>query len=394
MVGSASEFRARKLASEIPAVVVTTNYRLNVFGFLTLPPSGFDEPAAAAPPSSGNYGLLDQQAALGWVQRNIGRFGGDASRVTLAGHSSGGTSVCVHLASPPAWGSFSGAMIQSANCVSVERDVLEAGSVTFASALGCTDPASAASCLRALPTDSLVSGLGGFQAAFSVDPALLPVALPEAFTTGDIARVPTLLGTTHDELRIFLSALFPLAPARYPEMLESSFPGFGAELAELYPADAYADPLYAYSAALSDAVTNCPTRQTAAQLSRATATYYYEFDDPNAPAPHWMPVPPGFVMGSTHSSDAPYIFDRDGLVQPDAPPFDSAQLSLGRELRQAIGAFLRAGDPSLPAGPSWPAYEPETDLVMLMQPGGLNVTPAYEELHHCDFWASVPPPVL
>jgi para-nitrobenzyl esterase len=245
-----------------------------------------------------------------------------------------------------------------------------------------------------LPTETLLAGLGGFQAAFSVDPTLLPVALPGAITTGDFARVPTLIGTTHDELRIFLTALFPLPPEAYPEVLEGSFPGLAAEVAQLYPADAYADPLYAFSAALSDAVTNCPTRQTAAQFSRVTATYLYEFDDPNAPAPHWMPVPPGFVMGSAHSSDAPYIFDRDGLVQPDAPPFDSAQLALGRELRQALGAFLRTGDPSLSPGPRWPSYEPATDLVMRMQPGGLNVTAAYETLHHCDFWASVPPPAF
>lgn len=398
MVGSASEYRGRKLASDMPAVVVTTNYRLNVFGFLTLPPeqpSAHDEEAEPGSPGaglSGNYGLLDQRAALRWVQRNIERFGGDPSRVTISGHSAGASSVCAHLTSPSARGLFSGAIIQSGPCSSAPRGVTDPQGLELAARLGCTDPASAADCLRALPAAELLEGLGDFAANVTIDPELLPLGPREAITAGALAPVPVIIGGTRDEARIYLSSFFPLAPERYPLVLEDYLPGLSAQVSVEYPHEDYDDPVYALSSALNDAFAGCPLRQLAADLSRVTPTYVYEFDDPHAPEPHWMSLPPGYELGSSHSSDGPYLFEREGLTQPDAAPFDRAQLALGKAMRRTLGAFARTGDPSLRSGPYWPEYEPDTDLVLLMAPAGLDVITDYSERHHCDFWGSTLPP--
>src|SRR5690606_17630660 len=112
---------------------------------------------ALGPPNEvGNYGLADQQAALRWVRDNIAGFGGDPERVTIAGESAGGISVCDHLVAPGSAGLFSAAIIQSGPCqAQATLPVAERASLDYAGKLGCDDPAHAASCLRALPADEL-----------------------------------------------------------------------------------------------------------------------------------------------------------------------------------------------------------------------------------------------
>ena len=124
------------------AVYVTINYRLGAIGFLALPQ--LREEGAG----SGAYGLLDQQAALRWVQRNISRFGGDRRNVTIAGQSAGGSSVCDQMASPAADGLFTKAIIQSGSCAMTPRADAEAASLAYARAVGCTDAAAVLDCLR------------------------------------------------------------------------------------------------------------------------------------------------------------------------------------------------------------------------------------------------------
>lgn len=128
-------------------VVVTVNYRLGVFGFLDLP--GLSKQGA------GNYGLLDQQAALRWTQRNIGAFGGDAGRVTIGGLSAGGHSVCAQLASPSARGLFSGAIIQSGGCPSHTVEQAVSRGKKYATAAGCSPAADGPGCLRSKPANEL-----------------------------------------------------------------------------------------------------------------------------------------------------------------------------------------------------------------------------------------------
>ncbi len=149
--GSSNQADGSKFVRETNAIVVTLNYRLGVFGFLALP-------SLEKVPGDGNYGLMDQQAALRWVQRNIIAFGGNPSKVTLGGESAGAFSVCAHLVSPLSRGLFTQAMMQSGSCVSRPLKESESNARTYAASLGCTVPGQVLSCLRNKASGTLLDG--------------------------------------------------------------------------------------------------------------------------------------------------------------------------------------------------------------------------------------------
>ena len=151
--GAGSDYNGAALAAR-GVVVVTVNYRLGALGFLAHPALS-DESAEHA---SGDYGLMDQQAALRWVRRNIGAFGGDRNRVTLGGQSAGSVDTCLHITSPTAKGLFHRAVQQSGSCVADDAltpltlAAAEKKGQSFAASVGCADPSRVPACLRALPT--------------------------------------------------------------------------------------------------------------------------------------------------------------------------------------------------------------------------------------------------
>src|SRR5580692_7011089 len=180
-------------------VVVTINYRLGALGFLA-------HPALAARPGgpAGNYGLMDQQAALRWVQANIRRFGGNPHNVTIAGESAGGLSVLAQMVSRGARGLFQKAIVQSGAFALNQQPlaVAETAGEAFAAKAGCPDQTAA--CLRKLPVADLVNtpfaGIPGV-----VDGQVLTEPIGTALAAGRFARVPILNGTNHDEERIFVT---------------------------------------------------------------------------------------------------------------------------------------------------------------------------------------------
>lgn len=190
------------------AVVVTLNYRLGVFGFLAHPALAAESPLGAA----GNYAIMDQVAALRWVQRNIARFGGDPSRVTIFGESAGGSSIGALIASPLAKGLFHRGILQSGTAIGNgrSRDSVYAEGRRFAATMGITGTdAAAAARLRAIPTDSLMrasrppNGSGGFTNAFATrlvrDGAVLPLSVDSALSRGVANAVPVIVGATSGE---------------------------------------------------------------------------------------------------------------------------------------------------------------------------------------------------
>src|SRR5215472_5625475 len=192
--GAGSIYDGALLAAKDHVIVVTINYRLSAFGFLALPSLDAESPDN----SSGNYGLMDQQAALRWVQNNAIAFGGSPGSVTIFGESAGGASVCANMASPTALGLFARAIAES-GCIfpTPGKQAAEQQGTALAKSLGCTNTATAAACMRTRTVAAILkaepsSGLswapvaGGFT---------LPTSPLSAFESGQYLHVPLLQGS-------------------------------------------------------------------------------------------------------------------------------------------------------------------------------------------------------
>lgn len=389
--GSGNIYDARWLASRGDVVVVTLNYRLGALGFLAHPALG---PAGDV----GNYGLGDQQAALRWVHDNIANFGGDPDQVTIAGESAGGMSVCDHMVAPGSAGLFRAAIIQSAPCqAQLALPEAEKISVDYAREAGCADPATAASCLRALPVSELRKPLSYFRIGEDAlsgpitGTAVLPVAPVKAFATGDAAKVPVVIGSNHDEFTLFVALQYlrlgtEYAPDRYPELLSSTFGADAAAIGSRYPLSRYdgSVPL-AYSAAVTDGVFACVADRMAEDLAKTEPVYAYEFNDRDAPTPEPLRTLP-FPVGASHSLELRYLFDVGG-----APPLNADQQVLSNQMIDDWSAFVRDVAP----GDQWPRFEAGDDRQeerWSLQPGGSRVTTDFDQTHQCAFWAGLTKP--
>lgn len=388
--GSSGLYDARRLVTRGDIIVVTINYRLGVLGFLA-------HPALGPPGDVGNYGLLDQQAAMRWVRDNIAEFGGDPGRVTVAGESAGGMSVCDHLVAPGSQGLFGAAIIQSAPCeAQAGLPVAQARSVEYAAEVGCAEPASAARCLRALPVGKLRKplwyyGIGDDELIGPVTgTSALPIGPVKGFDEGRAARVPVMIGTNRDEFTLFVALEYlregkVYTTADYPGLLADTFGGNSGAVAERYPLTDYSGSVpLAYSAAVTDGVFACVADRMAGALARddADAVYSYEFNDPGAPAPDPLRTLP-FPVGASHSLELRYLFDVGG-----APPLDPAQQKLSDQMIDYWAQFVTGGIPRADGQPDWPDIG-ATDRVMSLQPDGSRVIADFAQTHHCEFWAGL-----
>ncbi|MFI5590693.1 carboxylesterase/lipase family protein [Amycolatopsis sp. NPDC051758] len=379
--GTASDFDTHRLAVGGDVVVVSPNYRLSLF-------SNFGHPALAG---AGDFGLLDQQAALRWVKRNAAAFGGDPGNVTLIGESGGAFDVCGQLTSPSAQGLFQRAILHSGSCstswpangmtdtlaapLAPWRSKAEADTsgVALAAAHGCTDPATAVDCLRRVPAADLLAGV-------PVNVPITPLAygtptLPQrpdrALADGNFHRVPVLTGTTHDEARLttgFIGRAF--GPAEYHEQLVTSYGTRAAAIEARYPVSAYPSAKLAWSAVLTDSSWTCPQLADAASMARRTPVHAFEFADPQAP-PGYFPFPADFPPGAFHSSDMAYLFD----VADFPVSFTPAQQRLADTMIRSWAAFARSGQAAWPRVPAAMVVKPDASEV---------AEPARE--HQCGFW--------
>jgi len=388
-----------KLAAE-GIVVVTINYRLGALGFLA-------HPALASRPGgpSGNYGLMDQQAALRWVQRNIGRFGGDPYNVTIAGESAGGLSVLAHLISRGSRGLFQRAIVQSGTFALTQQSLAaaEAFGQTFATSVGCPDQT--AECLRNLPVSTLRDKFPGAAIPGVVDGKVLTESIRTALAAGRFARVPILNGTNHDEERLFVtlglivsggasvltvsggtfvSSLEPVTAESYQRVIASVLgvsDARAAAIAAEYPLSAYPSPTVAFSALVGDANFACTALQLDQWTSQRVPTYAYEFNDDGAPLPFPLPLDPPVA---THASELVYLFDL-----PNAPlqvALNPDQEALAASMRAAWANFAASGDPSS-ATLRWPSFDHRARVMSLVPPQP-QVERDFASRHHCSFWAA------
>jgi para-nitrobenzyl esterase len=374
------------------AVVVTINYRLGALGFLS-------HPALASRPggSSGNYGLMDQQAALRWVQQNIARFGGDPHKVAIAGQSAGGLSVLAHLVSRGSRGLFQRAIVQSGAFALTQLPLAaaEAFGEVFATSVDCEDQTAA--CLRSVPVDELVANFPGAAIPGVVDGKVLTESIGTALAGGRFARVPIVNGVNHDEERLFVDGLgVTVSGGTFVPILERPVTAENyqrniafvlgvsdaraAAIAAEYPLDTYPTPAATFSALVGDANFACPALQVDRWTSARVPTYAYEFNDDDAPQRF---APPGAVAPvATHSSEYQYLFDLPNAPFPGA--LNADQESLAASMRAAWIAFAANGDPSTAAVP-WSTVDDGAHVMSLVAPKP-ELEADFVARHHCSFW--------
>jgi para-nitrobenzyl esterase len=299
-------------------VLVNFNYRLGQLGFLAHPALAAEDSTHR---SAGNYGLLDQQAALRWVQTHIASLGGDPNNVTLFGESAGSISVCAQMASPLARGLFHKAISQSGPCSFVltpQRDIpaapmlqsAESLALRFAREAGCEATPTAA-CLRALPVDRVLTAaptpveLTRFGARYqpNIDGHVLPEMPWVSFLAGRVARVPLMAGTNRDEGTVFTLTTPITTEDAYRAAVRRLVPGHEDEvLNTLYPPAMFPSINAAFNAFLADAAFICPARDLARQYADAgQPVFLYHFT-------HETQIGMLLRLGVFHSAELPFVF--------------------------------------------------------------------------------------
>jgi len=371
-------------------VVVTINYRLGALGFLA------DAALAGRRGGpSGNYGLMDQQAALRWVQRNIRGFGGDPGDVTLFGESAGGLSTLAQLASPGARGLFQRAIVESGTYQLTQQPLAaaEAAGQAFAAKAGCaTNTASAkntAACLRGLPVSTILANEDPVGYTPDVDGAVLTQSIKTALARGQFNRVPVVIGTNHDEYRLFVAVFQFLGQrvtaANYQSMIASTLgvsAAIAGKIAAQYPLSRYPSPPVALGAVGTDAIFACHGLTAEESLARYVPTYAYEFNDENAPELFLPPV--GFPYGAAHASELPYLFSPTTISRPIG--LSAAQQQLAAAMKQDWTNMAKTGIPA--AG--WPKFSRASQQMLSLVPPTPQVETDFATQHHCAFWAPEP----
>jgi para-nitrobenzyl esterase len=381
LTGTANHYDGSALARQ-GVVVVTVNYRLGAFGYLAHP---------ALSGGSGNYGTLDQQAALRWVQANARAFGGDPRRVTAFGESAGAGSVCAQLTSPGAAGLFHRAILQSGPCAYTTRADAEAIGRQFTSAAGCQDSTDVPACLRARPAAIVLEAMDavapdGLALAWAptAGTPVLPSAPDRAIEAGAYHRMPVMTGTTLDEGRIFAAFIeqgLQLDETTYPAVLADIFGPDAARVQERYTASAYGGRHdLAMGAVFTDFVFACPTWTFNRAAAASTRVFGYEFADRTAP--NVFAVEPDFPLGAYHGAELSYLFRM--------LPLDPAQTRLSEQMLSYWTRFATAGNPNGKGTPAWPPFRHTAPAVLTLdQPPRIAHGYDFGKRHHCDFWSTV-----
>ncbi|MFD2602806.1 carboxylesterase/lipase family protein [Flavobacterium suzhouense] len=384
--GSENRYDGESLA-EKGIVTVTLNYRLGIFGFFSHPELTKESPNHA----SGNYGLLDQNAALVWVKKNIAAFGGDPNKITIAGESAGSISVSAQMASPLSKNLIAGAIGQSGAMINPTLDAVpladaEKNGVAFASKINVSELLK----LRAIPAEQLLeeaSKPGAFNTRATVDGYFLPKLPSAIFAAGEQAKVPLLAGWTSAEIpyQAFMYGQYP-NPENYKKRVEDTYKDKAAEVLKLYPGNTEQEVIECATALASDNFIVYSTWKWLDQHRKVTKqpTYAYIFSkarplmkselgnakaglaggiikDDGKKEENKMPEQ---LKGAAHASDIEYMLGNlasNPVYEWTADDYKASQIS-----EDYIANFIKTGNPNGKGLSDWPVSKPEGDMNLMI----------------------------
>ena len=367
--GDGSRYNGGVLA-EKGVVVITINYRLGPFGFTAHPGLSAESPHSA----SGNYGFLDQIAALEWVRDNVRNFGGNPNRVTIFGESAGSLSVNVMQASPLARGLFHGVIGESGGSFHPMAylgenkpwaDSAESLGVGLAKAAGVTgeNDAEILAALRAMSAQKVFdafesdSAFSNYWVLGQVDGHVLPAEIAEIYAEGRQTDVPVMIGSNADEgtslADVILNGSFGVKD--YREWVEDSHPELASEIHELYPASNDDEAWQAYADLIGDEWFTYHARQWVRDMDNVSSpAYLYLFS-------YGPPVEQQDRYGAFHAGEIGYVFGKLDLFGATPGPADKA---LSEVMSDAWVRFAATSDPNGPGLERWEPFTSSNEAYM------------------------------
>jgi len=387
VAGGASEPRydGENLAKK-GVIIVNPNYRLGVFGFFSYPELSKESGRNA----SGNYGLLDQVAALQWVVKNIAAFGGDPQNITMAGESAGSLSVSALMASPLSRNLFqkaigeSGAFFPSGPNAGMRLHPLvdsERSGVKFADSVGAKSLAE----MRAKPGDELLQAAAKLGRGFGFGPNLdgyfLPTDTLTIYTQGAQSHVPLLAGWNADEgkMMVLMAPQKPTAKS-FAELAQARFDDQTPEFLKLYPASTDQEALLSAEALAGDDFIAFSTWKWVDMQRKtgASPVYEYRFEQVPAVKPGAMIGPiPAAEAGARHACEIEYVFET--LKSQAGVPWTDDDFKVSQAMSSYWVNFAKAGNPNGSGLPDWPKYDSKSGY-QVMHLSGKNIHAAADTM--------------